>query len=538
MLPNIFGQDCLLQVPNDPLNTGLFQPWFVSTAPGSPLPCSQLIKTSAVFVEATILDIATGKLFVYNPLTVDVGAQPALPIVVATLPVKNVVIINIGANGNSVTLTASPLTSQYQPNSLVMGQCVNGFKESIFGQVAYCNGPQFFQQVNNLIATGLIVVPPLQNSLLGDICPTTRSFAVVDQDQSDNILTEYLITATNQVAQNTPANKLCVNWNAVANTDLVGNGSDNRLLDKFIAVAIGCAPFQAPDLANPTILKSSLALNEIQANLNDPNSPDTALVAINNPMVLVNGQPSIDKINAYRLGVNQPPLLINQFNVTQNTIAYCNSLARIAIPFYMLHINELTNFASPDATGNNLLNFLCNRFANSWVNLNCQMFTGVPSAITVTIVNNTAIANNLLTLPSITPVPTIPRTSTVPGVSTASTVPGASTASTVPGASTASRASTPSTTPRGSPESFCGYIYNNLTCSELCLTNLDCLNGKTCYIAGAGICDLNTNSTNTTNSTSTPTPFSIKTVPTNSGAEQTNINILLLISLFSIISLF
>jgi hypothetical protein len=33
------SQDCLLTVPDDPLNTGLFKSWFVSTNPISELNC-------------------------------------------------------------------------------------------------------------------------------------------------------------------------------------------------------------------------------------------------------------------------------------------------------------------------------------------------------------------------------------------------------------------------------------------------------------------------------------------------------------------
>ena len=80
------AQDCLLEVPNDPLNTGLFKPWFVSTAPGSAFPCSQLIQGSEVFVEATITDLATCELFVYSPLVIDAGTTPAFPILPAILP--------------------------------------------------------------------------------------------------------------------------------------------------------------------------------------------------------------------------------------------------------------------------------------------------------------------------------------------------------------------------------------------------------------------------------------------------------------------
>ena len=91
----IYSQDCLLQVPNDPLNTGLFKPWFLSTNPISQLPCSQAIIGSEVFVEATIFDITNNSFFVYNPLVIDMGTVPAIPINVGALPQNNIVVIHI-----------------------------------------------------------------------------------------------------------------------------------------------------------------------------------------------------------------------------------------------------------------------------------------------------------------------------------------------------------------------------------------------------------------------------------------------------------
>ena len=386
---NIFSnaQDCLLEVPNDPLNTGLFKPWYVSTNSNSLLPCSQTIPDSAVFVEATILDIDNGKLYVYYPLVVDNGKSIDIPIITSVLPINNIVTIYIGANSDSVTL----LSSAYSSVSLDQGNCVNGIKNSIFGQVAYCNAVNFYEKVNLLIKQGLIIVPPLKNSFLGDICPTVRSFSVIDQDQSDNVLSSYILTTDMKVAQDYTIYK-----NKLNILKLVKNGSDNALLSNFIYKAIGCEPFMAPDLADLTILRSSSALNEIQANLNDTTNLDIAIVPSINPMCLVNGEENLEKTNAYRQGYNQPLLIqLNQ----QDNINYCNSLYQIAVQFFILHINELKDFVSPDESGNNLLNFLCNRFVNSWNNLNCEKIINLPSPINVTLNSNgTTVSNNLDTI--------------------------------------------------------------------------------------------------------------------------------------------
>ena len=93
------SQDCLLTVPDDPLNTGLFKPWFVSTNPISELNCSQLIEGSEVFVEATIYDIDNKVFFVYYPLVIDDKTEPAVKPDSVYLPKKNIVVIHFGING-------------------------------------------------------------------------------------------------------------------------------------------------------------------------------------------------------------------------------------------------------------------------------------------------------------------------------------------------------------------------------------------------------------------------------------------------------
>lgn len=389
------SQDCILEVPNDPLKTGLFKPWYVSTSP-----CSQTIAESAVFVEATILDTDTGNIYVYNPLVIDKGTKPAIDPIITELPVNNVVIINIGANSDSVKLVSdssgfgicysSPSSSH--KNSLACGHCVNGIPNSIFGQVAYCNAINFFNKLNELKTRGIIVIPPIGVTVLGDPCPTVRSFVVVDQDQSDNVLTEYILTSDMKVAQDYPDNRNILNV-----TKIIKNGSDNRLLSNFIAKAIGCETFSAPDIFLPSIRKYSMTLNEIQAGLLDVNDPTVALTPSIDPMCLVDGVQSLEKTNAYRLGLNQPILkALNQ----QDNINYCNSLVNIAVPFFIKYQTQFSNFNSPDINiGDNLLNFLCNRLIGSWDQLNCKNITGNDVLLTVGLNDKgVAISNNLNSL--------------------------------------------------------------------------------------------------------------------------------------------
>ena len=324
------AQDCIIQVPNDPLNTGLFENWILSTQTFSDVPCTQTDPGANVFIEATILNIYTGELFVYFPLVVDIGSTPAAPALKGNITTLNhIVTIHFGSNGNSITLLPT-IDYSTNSNSLISGNCVNGLQNgSIFGQFAYCNSKNFFKRVNEMINNSPIKIPELQNSPLGDVCPTTRSFGVVDQDQSDNVLSQYLLLSDNTVAQDYKTNK-----DKFPNFKILGNGNDNRLLNNFINVAIGCQSFTAPDLVDNTILRSSLALNEIQANLLDVNLETTALVPSIDPMVLDDNIESLEKLNLYRIGVNQP--LLSSLNISNN-ILYCNQLITIAPVFLNLH---------------------------------------------------------------------------------------------------------------------------------------------------------------------------------------------------------
>jgi hypothetical protein len=88
------GQMCKLTVPAAPLTAaGLATPYILTG-------CDQAGKDFSVFVEATILNRATGELSVYAPLVINAGTQPAAPPSKITLTADHVVGIWFGANDN------------------------------------------------------------------------------------------------------------------------------------------------------------------------------------------------------------------------------------------------------------------------------------------------------------------------------------------------------------------------------------------------------------------------------------------------------
>jgi hypothetical protein len=209
-------------------------------------------------------------------------------------------------------------------------------------------------------------------------CPSVRDFSVVDQDQSDNVTTDYLVTSAGRTAQLTAANVA-----ALPNATRAANGSDNRLLDSFIDAALGCTPWMAPDLADPGQMVTAQPLNELQAAIYQANP--IAVVPNNDPMVLVNGKTDLRKLNAYRAGVDQP-LVQNPSQASTRT--YCANLLAIG-PARLLLDAHLTLQSPPldPAVANSLFTFLAQRFVATYgaaaPGLNCVGLLHTPDPVKV-----------------------------------------------------------------------------------------------------------------------------------------------------------
>ncbi|MFL6052851.1 MAG: hypothetical protein ACJ72W_08045 [Actinoallomurus sp.] len=359
-------------MPANPLSAGgLATPYQLTATNAAMGPCNEANVNQSAFVQATIIDPATGKLSVYDPLVVDQGAQPAAAPVTPTLPAGAVVGIWFGFNGTALTLRGAG-------GGLQQGRCVNGLGGSVFGQFAYCNAPAFFRAANAAIQGGKLTVPALGTAKDGMPCMSTRDFALVDQDQSDNVTTTYLATG-GRIAQNTAANK-----GKLAGAQTLANPSDNALLDVFVDPALGCTPWTAPDLANPGTVVTSLAMDELQAAAHQ--AAPSALVPQNNPMTMVNNQMSTAKTNLYRAGVDQAPLPAGQ-----TPAAYCRSMTTVQAARLQKDMQMLAAQASPmPAAANSLFTFLGMRLQQSFGNLNCQNF-GLANPVTKLTMNGNVV---------------------------------------------------------------------------------------------------------------------------------------------------
>jgi hypothetical protein len=380
--------NCDIIVPANPLSArGLATPYLL-TGPGGMSPAQsgcEMTNAAALgaFVQATILDPATGRLWVYNPLVITKGTTPAIQPAVPAIPGDAIVTVDFGFNGTDLTQVGAT------PDALKQGHCMNGMPGSIFGQVSFCNGTSFFNTAFRDEREGKLKVPSAGTSSsmvvtdgamgTGNTCPVTRNFDMVDQDPSDNVTTEYLLNpATGQTAQDTASNA-----GNLQGSTLLLNGSDNALLDLFIDPVLGCRPYRAPDLANNDMPTTSQALDELLAAANQPKS--AALIPENDEMVLdANTTFDAAKTDLYREEVGQAPVDAAT-NRASSPAMYCQHMIDIQTPFLAANQALLAQGQPPVAgVGNNLLTFLANRLNMSFTNLACQDF-GLTNPVTVTL---------------------------------------------------------------------------------------------------------------------------------------------------------
>ena len=341
------AQDCTLILPPHPLTAAGLSTPFQLTATDPANPCHQLDSTQSAFVQAAIIDPATGAISVYSPLVIDAGTAPAAPPVVPVLPPNAVVALWFGFNGNNLALHGpSSRGGDTDEDFLERHQCVNGLRRSLFSQFSYCNAVTFFREANRAVASHKIVVPPLGTGLDGEPCPSVRSFAVVDQDQSDNVQTLYLATPSGQVAQWTHANLA-----KFPGATKIGNPSDNKLVTG--------------------LLDPALALNEILAAADQ--APPIALVPLNDPMTMVDGNYSRLKTDLYRAGVNQP------IRASADPVEYCRNLRDIHPVKLEADKTFLAKAASPfPLVANSLFTFMAQRYVASYGLLKCDVLLDLP----------------------------------------------------------------------------------------------------------------------------------------------------------------
>jgi hypothetical protein len=368
LAPPVPNPDCTIVIPPNPLTAvGLATPYRLKATHSDNGPCHEANSNQSAFVQAAIIDTDNGHISIYAPLVIDGGTAPAAAPVVPVLPPHYVAALWFGFNGNNLQ------QAEAVSGTLVANNCVNGFAGTLFTQFSYCNAVNFFAAANQAIANKKLVVPAPGTGVDGHTCPRVRSFTVVDQDQSDNVPTSYLLTTTGQFAQNTAANRA-----GLFGATPFGNPSDNRLVDLLLDPALGCTPWKAPDLADNGNPVPALALNELQAASFSPTRP--ALIPLNDPMAEVNGSESLGKVNAYRRGVDQPEAATV---ADASGTTYCANFR--AIHPTRLAEDKVYLAARPSPfpnLANSLFTFMVQRENASYILLGCEALLGQPDRIT------------------------------------------------------------------------------------------------------------------------------------------------------------
>src|SRR5580698_9854531 len=123
--PATANVNCDIIVPASPLSArGLATPYQLTgtdrrTPAESGCQMSNAVKLGA-FVQATILDPATGALSVYDPLVVTQGTRPAVKPTIPPIPANAVVTIDFGFNGKELFPVGAT------PETLAQAGCVTG----------------------------------------------------------------------------------------------------------------------------------------------------------------------------------------------------------------------------------------------------------------------------------------------------------------------------------------------------------------------------------------------------------------------------
>jgi len=209
-------------------------------------------------------------------------------------------------------------------------------------------------------------------------------------------MTSYLVSNTQQLAQNTPANVASLGGNLVR--ELSNSDSDVRVTFD-VNVALKCTSWQVLDLTDPTLQSTttSLVLMELQAVAYPP--VPSALIPINDVMTLINGTASLQKVNAFRAAVSQ---LSAPTASSANGTSYCQNLFHVVPTRLALNGPVFLQLNSPDPLiASNLLGFLAKRFSNAFgVNgLNCVGLLGIASPIVPILDINGIAINANITVP-------------------------------------------------------------------------------------------------------------------------------------------
>ena len=378
LMIKISAQICGLIVPENPLSyQGLNTPYILKSFTGNAADCSVLDQRTTVFVEIVIFDISASTFYIYNPLVVNRLKQIKIYDEIPQLPDQNIVGIWFGSNGVTFKLIDSN-------NSLHFGDCIDGYNGSIFGNFAYCNARIFFTTISKY----RISIPNIGKTVNGFTCLTTRSFEFNEQYQISNVISSYIVLNSYKIVM-----KTIKNLSIFKPLFIIISKSNGYILNNYISIATGCTIFAGYDFTEQFIMKTSMILNEIYASLD----VEQVFIPSTHPSVTIDGVPNLNKLNLYRIGLNQSTVSEIDYNDSR---LYCDGIYKKTPIFLYKHHDLLNNYITPDETlGNSLLNVMISRFLTSWNTYNCTEVLKVEFPIKyLKDYNNVIVYNNVLSM--------------------------------------------------------------------------------------------------------------------------------------------
>lgn len=363
-ISNVLSETCKLITPSFPLSiTGLENP-FILLPQDNLSVCSVFTKEYSIVIEIVILDLTNYQFYTYNPIIIDKSINEYIK--ATKFSISDKYIIGIWIMSDKVSFILDTFTPE----------CI-----TVNDNFAHCNAKVFFKTVNTLISSNKLMFPVLEPR-----CLTTRSFPFLYQYNELGITSKYIISNKYRFLNNTPSQIEMFDI-----TKIVDNYSNSKLLNDFLNIALKCVSLKGIDIIDMTTRKGSLALNEIQASIQQ----NTAFIPSGHPSVLVNGEPNLEKLNNYRIGFNQPTLSILE---SEDTKEYCDNIHIETGLYLFTNYNSLDNFISPDMNISiNLIDYMAGRFVYTWNLLNCSVLTNkdIPFSVMKN-ENGLIISNNIL----------------------------------------------------------------------------------------------------------------------------------------------
>ena len=360
--------NCTVTVPDHPLTAkGLATPWVLGDG------CTWANGgTEGVFIDATIL-APNGQIQVYNPLVINQGTTPAVAPTPPTIARGSQVILSVGYNGGALALVG---------RGARQGNCLDAFGNSLIDQTPQCNAANFYRMANAEIARGTLKIPAAGTGKDGQACQTTRDFALIDQDQSDNAVASYLFDpATGKSAQATAANVA-----AMPNATVESKRQRQRPAGQVRGSGAGLHAVHGPQHHQP-------GRGERVAGAERAVRPGRTRRARSRCSRSTTRSCWSAGSSAWARPTCTGPRPTSRCwprntNLDRNAAQYCQDMINIATPRLKLDAQFENDTASPvPDLGNNLTNFLAARLSGSFDNLNCKNY-GLTNPITLTTDDN------------------------------------------------------------------------------------------------------------------------------------------------------